>query len=87
MFCTSQTIARHNPPIGMPVKCSVTIETNGGTKKIVVSDAPRGAVLTAQQELSFKRRTHLTPSIDVHRPSGITRGGLRAGANAGMLFL
>ena len=87
MFCTSQTIARHNPPIGMPVSSCVTIETNGDTKKIVVRDAPRGSVLTAQQELSFKRRTSFTPSIDVHRPSGITRGGLRARANAGMLFL
>ena len=87
MFCTRQTIARHNPPIGMPVKCPVKIETNGGTKKIVVSDAPRGAVLTRQQELSFIRRTSFTPNIDIHFPSGITRGGLRARANAGMLFL
>ena len=83
MFFARQTIARHNPPTGMPVK----IETNGGTKKIVVSDAPRGAVLTRQQELSFTRRTRFTPNIDIHCPSGITRGGLRARANAGMLFL
>ena len=87
MFCTSQTIARHSLPIGMPVKCPVKIETNGGTKKIVVSDAPRGAVLTRHQELSFIRRTRFTPNIDIHFPSGITRGGLRARANAGMLFL
>ena len=86
MLCFSRGklyIARHNPQTGMLVK----IETNGGTKSIVVSDAPVGAVLTPKQDFSFRKRTGFSPHVAVDRPSGITIGGLRARANAGMLWL
>ena len=66
---------------------TIKIETNGGTKTIVVSDSPQGAVLTDTQEFSFRRRTGFTPHVAVDTASGITIGGLRARANAGMLLL
>ena len=61
------------------------IETNGGTKSLVVSNAPAGAVLTPKQDLLFRQRTGFTPHVAVDTASGITIGGLRARANAGML--
>ena len=65
----------------------VKIETNGDTKSLVVSDAPAGAVLTETQDFLFRRRTGFTPHVAVDTASGITIGGLRARANAGMLWL
>ena len=66
---------------------TIKIETNGGTKTIVVSGSPQGAVLTDTQEKAFRRRTGFTPHVAVDSASGITIGGLRARANAGMLLL
>ena len=76
-------IARHNPQTGL----LTMMETNGDTKSFVTSNAPAGSVLSKTQDRLFRKRTGFTPHVAVDTASGITIGGLRARANAGMLWL